>query len=140
MFLLGIGDNMRYQRGFPGGFRAVDFHNAPAGQAANAEREIRSERTGRNGFNLRIGGGVAEFDNGALAILFLYLRHYGAQGGSVVWRGLFLCGHTFLLGRQVGVKIRSALLSKRSLDVNGTRFQLLSFYAVMGGYTIFGDL
>ena len=46
--LLRVGDDVEHQRGFAGGFRPEDFHDAPARNAADAQRQV-DERSCRSG-------------------------------------------------------------------------------------------
>ena len=50
--LLRLGDRVQGERGLAGGFRAVDFDDAPPRQAADAERDVEPERAGRHGLDL----------------------------------------------------------------------------------------
>ncbi len=45
---LRLGDAMDGERGLAGGFGAEDLDDAPSGYAANAERRIERERSGRD--------------------------------------------------------------------------------------------
>ncbi|MNE65847.1 hypothetical protein D3C80_1613640 [compost metagenome] len=47
--LLGLGDHGQGQCGFTRGFRAVDLDDTTFWQAADAQRDVQAERTGRNG-------------------------------------------------------------------------------------------
>jgi hypothetical protein len=53
-FFLRFGDDLQRERGFTGAFRAVNFDDAPARQAADAKRDIEAERTGGDGLDLRL--------------------------------------------------------------------------------------
>ena len=50
--LLRLGDDMQRQRGLARAFRAVDLDHPAARQAADAERDIEPERTGRDHLDL----------------------------------------------------------------------------------------
>ncbi len=48
--LLGLGADLQGQGGLARAFRAVDFDDAPARQATDAQRDVQTERTRWNDF------------------------------------------------------------------------------------------
>ena len=87
--LLRLRDRRQRERGFARAFRAVDFDDAAARQAADAERDVEPERAGRGRLDLghRVVG--AEAHDRALAELPLDLRERAVQrlllvGGPLV--------------------------------------------------------
>src|SRR5690606_11192225 len=70
---LGLGDHMERESRFARGFRPVDFDDAAARQAADADGEIEAERARRDRVDL-LDWTVAETQNRALAEVLLYLR------------------------------------------------------------------
>ncbi len=50
--LLRFGDDVQRQRGLARAFRPIDFDHPALGKAADAQRDIEPERTGRNRFDL----------------------------------------------------------------------------------------
>jgi hypothetical protein len=56
--------------GFAGGFRAEDFGNASARDAADAEGDVERERTGGDGFDDQVMS-IAETHDGAFAKAFI---------------------------------------------------------------------
>jgi hypothetical protein len=86
---LRIGNSMQRQRGFTGRFRAIDFHDAPARQSADAESDVQGNGTGGNGFDRRTGV-IAEAHDRALAKLLINLCKRCFQSLlAVSW-----CGHS----------------------------------------------
>ncbi len=77
--LLGLRDDRERQRRLARGLRAVDLDHAAARHAADAERHVEAERSGRNDFDVGVGRVLAEAHHGALAELFLDLAERGAQ-------------------------------------------------------------
>ena len=75
--LLHLRDHLQAQRGLAGRFRTVDLHDAAARQAADAERDVETERTG--GHHRQVVGdlGFAHFHDGALAELLFDLGEGG---------------------------------------------------------------
>jgi hypothetical protein len=77
--LLHLGDGLQGQRGFARRFGAVDLDDAPARQAADAQRDVEPERAGGHGLHfLDRGVGVHPHDR-ALAELLFNLRQGGGQ-------------------------------------------------------------
>src|SRR5688572_5572159 len=77
--LLGLRDDRQRQRRLARGLRAVDLDHAAARHAADAERHVEAERSGRYDFDVGIGRVLAEAHHGTLAELFLDLAERGAQ-------------------------------------------------------------
>src|SRR3954447_8139095 len=75
---LRVGDRVQRNRGLAARLRTVDLDDPAAGQAADAERDVESDRPG--GDHLDRGAGlVAEPHDGTLAVLSLDLRQRGRQ-------------------------------------------------------------
>ena len=70
--LLCLRNDMQRQRRLAGGFRAVDLNNSALGYAADAERGVERQRTGRDRVDLQIGP-VAKAHDRTLAEVFLDL-------------------------------------------------------------------
>ena len=70
--LLRLCDDMQCKRRFTGGFRTVDLDNSALGYAADTERGIERQRTGRDRVDLQIGP-VAKAHDRTLAEVFLDL-------------------------------------------------------------------
>ena len=70
--LLCLRNDMQRQRRLAGGFRAVDLNNSSLGYAADAERGVERQRTGRDRVDLQIGP-VAKAHDRTLAEVFLDL-------------------------------------------------------------------
>ena len=69
--LLHFRDHMQRDRGLTGGLGAVDLDNASLRNAAESQREIQAQRSGRRGLHIHHIARVAEFHDRALAeILF----------------------------------------------------------------------
>src|SRR6516162_3338466 len=77
---LRLGQAMQSERRFTRGFRAVDFDDAAARQAADAERDIEAERTSGNGVDVHRLHVLAEPHDRALAEAALNLRQRGIKG------------------------------------------------------------
>src|SRR6516162_5146738 len=77
---LRLGQAMQSERRFTRGFRAVDFDDAAARQAADAERDIEAERTSGNGVDVHRLHVLAEPHDRALAEAALDLRQRGIKG------------------------------------------------------------
>ena len=92
--LLGLGQNLQCQRGFTGGFGAVDLNDTAAGHAADAQRQIQAQTAGGDGIDLHRDIG-AQLHNGALAELLFDLGQRGFQ------RGLFVSGRACRLGGSI---------------------------------------
>src|SRR6185312_13006454 len=82
--LLRLGHRVQRERGLAGRFRPVDFHDAAARQAANAEGDIEPERAGRDRLDVHGLVVFAETHNRALAELALDLAERGRQGFRLV--------------------------------------------------------
>jgi len=78
--LLHFGDDLQRQRGLARGFRAVDFDDAATRQAAHAQGDVQTQRTG--GYHLDVLDllAFAQAHDGALAELFLDLGQGSLQG------------------------------------------------------------
>ena len=98
--LLRLGDDMQRQRGLARAFRPEDFDDAAARQAADAERDIEAERTGRDRFDLG-DGALAELHHRALAEIALDLAQRCRQRLVLIHRTLDhakrCCSHDSLL-------------------------------------------
>ena len=70
--LLRLCDDMQCKRRFTGGFRAVDLDNSALRYAADTERGVERQRTGRDRVDLQIGP-VAKAHDRTLAEVFLDL-------------------------------------------------------------------
>ena len=66
------------QRGFARGFRTVDFDDAAARQAADAERDVETERAGGDRLDV-VGARVAQTHDRALAELLFDLAERGGE-------------------------------------------------------------
>jgi hypothetical protein len=75
---LRLGHGVHGQGRLPRGLRAEDLDDAPAGQAADAEREVEGQRTGRDGLDLHVEV-VAHAHDRALAELLLDLSQRGVE-------------------------------------------------------------
>src|SRR5258707_11494374 len=76
---------------------SVDLDDAALGQAADAERDVEAQRTGRDRFDLH-GFALAELHDGALAEGALDLGQGGIQRLVLVFHAFFFdhfqhCGH-----------------------------------------------
>ena len=71
--LLSLGDGVQRERGLAGGFRPVDFDDASARQAADAERDIEAERAGGDDIDIHRPVVLAELHDRALAEISLDL-------------------------------------------------------------------
>jgi hypothetical protein len=85
---LRVGDRVQGHRGLARAFRAVDLDDAPARQAADAERHVQSDRAGRDDFDRHVGA-IAEAHHRALAVLLLDL----CQGDVERLLPVETCGH-----------------------------------------------
>src|ERR1700674_5645749 len=88
--LLRLRDAVQRQRGLARGFGPVDLDHPAARQAADAERQVQRDRSGGKHLDLHVGGGLAQFHDGALAELALDLRER-------IFQGFVFFGHRFLL-------------------------------------------
>ena len=70
---------MQRQSGLAGGFRAVNLHDAPAREAADAKSDVEPERTRRDGLYLHRLLILAEPHDRALAEGAFDLRQGGVQ-------------------------------------------------------------
>ena len=92
--LLCLGQNLQGQRGFTGGFGAVDLDNTAAGHAADAQCQIKAQATGGDGIDLHRDIGT-QLHNGTLAELLFNLCQRGFQ------RGLLIGGRACRLGGSI---------------------------------------
>ena len=76
---LRIGDDMQAERRFAGALRPIDLGDAPARDAADAQRQIEHDRAGRDGFDFDMRPVLAELHDGAFAEAALDLRHRQLQ-------------------------------------------------------------
>ena len=106
--LLGIGHHMQGKRGFTGRFGTIDFHDAALRQAANAQRHVERERTGRDYFDI-LHGLIAEAHGRALAEAFFDLRQSSVQRRLALGIELVLGLGCRILGR-LGLKCHDLLL------------------------------
>ena len=95
--LLSLRHHMECQGGLAGGFRPVDFNDAPTRQAADAQRQVQGQGTGGDGVHLHIGS-VAHAHDRTFAIRTLDLGDGSGQcfllisgGSSGVCTVVFLC-------------------------------------------------
>ena len=82
--LLHLRYDLQAQRRLAGGFRAVDFDDAAARQAAHAQRDVEAERA--RGDDRQVAGdlGLAHFHDRALAELLFDLQQRGGEGFAFV--------------------------------------------------------
>src|SRR5271168_2936454 len=80
---------MQRQRGLARGFRAVNFDDAAARQAADAERDVEAERTGRNRLDLHRLLVLAQAHDRALAERALDLRERRVERLGLVHKSSF---------------------------------------------------
>ena len=79
-FALGVGHHMQRQRGLARGLRAVDLHDAPLGQASDAQRHVQCQRTGGDHLHV-LRGLVPQAHGRTLAEVLLHLRQRRIQRG-----------------------------------------------------------
>ena len=72
--LLCLRYDLEGERGFPGGFRAVDLDDPTAGQASDAERHIELQGSGGNDIDIAHHARVTHAHDGAFTELSLNLR------------------------------------------------------------------
>jgi hypothetical protein len=87
--LLGFGDGVQSERGLAGGLRPVDFDDAALGQAADAERDVETQRTGRNRLDLDRLLVLAQAHDRALAERPFDLRERRVERLGLVHRRAF---------------------------------------------------
>ena len=68
--LLGVGDDVQHQGCFAGRFRSVNFNDATARHAADAEREIQRQRAGGDDVNFDVCLRIAEAHDRAFTVGF----------------------------------------------------------------------
>jgi hypothetical protein len=78
--LLRLGDDLQGQGGLAGGLRAVDFGDAAAREAADAERVVDADGAGRDGFHGRDRVALPEAHDRALAELLFDLADGHVEG------------------------------------------------------------
>ena len=71
--LLYLCNHVECYRGFTTGLRSVDLNDTALRHTAKAQRDIQTDGTGRNGFNIHIGAGIAQFHDRALSVRLLNL-------------------------------------------------------------------
>jgi len=81
---LHFGDDLEGQGRLPGGFRAVDFDDATAGQAADSEGDVEAQGAGRDGLDVAFDLSVAEAHDRALAELLFDLGKRGGESLGLV--------------------------------------------------------
>jgi hypothetical protein len=79
--LLGLGDDVVDERRLARRLRAEDLDDPSAGDAADAERDVKRERTGGDRITVDAGAGVAHPHHAALAELALDLREGPLERG-----------------------------------------------------------
>ena len=103
--LLSLGDAVQGQGGLTGRLGPVDLHNAPPGQAPNAQGQIQGKAAGGHGLHVQ-GRVLPQAHDGPLAVLFFDLGQGSFQGlgllvgtgGAGAHRGFVLFRHgSFLL-------------------------------------------
>src|SRR5690606_2417931 len=87
--LLGFGDAMQRERGLARAFRAVDFDHPPARETTDAERDVESETSGRNRFDLH-GFLLTQLHRRALAECAIDLRERRVERLLTVHVGFLL--------------------------------------------------
>ena len=78
--LLHLGHDVQRQGGFAGAFRPVDLDHPPLGQAADAERDIQTQRSGRVGLHDIAGALLTQLHHRPLAEGPVDLRKRRFQG------------------------------------------------------------
>src|SRR5262245_49440427 len=73
--LLRFGDDLQRQRRLAGSFRTVNFDHPAARHTADTERDVESERTGRNGLHVFDYSAFAELHDRAFAELLFDLAY-----------------------------------------------------------------
>jgi hypothetical protein len=81
--LLAFGNGLQGQGGLARGFRAVDFHHAALGQAADTQRNIQHQRTRRNHLD-RLDHTITHTHHRAFAELLFDLAQGGGKGTLLV--------------------------------------------------------
>ena len=76
---LRLGHDVEGERGLPSALRPIDLHDAPAGDATDAEGEVERQRPGGDGRHLLHGVGT-HLHHRAFAELTLDLRHGHLEG------------------------------------------------------------
>ena len=66
--LLRVGDDVQHQRGFAGRFRAVNFHDAAARNAADTKCKVNRQAAGRYDVNFHQRPRIAEAHDRAVAV------------------------------------------------------------------------
>lgn len=101
-FFLSLRDGAETESSLTGAFRAVDFADSSAGEAACAEREVDGDGTGGDDVDLHFSG-FAEAHQGAGAELFIDAGNGEIEvlavgfGGAFGLFNLCFCGHIFVL-------------------------------------------
>ena len=97
--LLDLRDDLQAQRRLARRLRTVDLDHAPARQAADAERDVETERAGGDDLQVVLDLRLAHFHDRALAELLLDLRKGGGE------RLVLLVVHVCLVeGHEVGLR------------------------------------
>ena len=71
---LSLGDDMDCESGLTGRFRTIDLCDTAARHASHAEGVVKTERTGRDGFNI-LDSLITETHHGACTEIFLKMLH-----------------------------------------------------------------
>ena len=95
-FALCLGYGVEGQGGLTRRFRTVDFHDAPFRVTAHAQGVVQADRAGGDHIHL-LHGLVAEFHDGAAAIVLFYVAQGLGQGVGLGLLGVKLVGG-FLYG------------------------------------------
>ena len=108
--LLGLGDHVVDERRLARGLRAEDLDDAPARDAADAEREVQRQRAGRDRVDLDLRARVAHAHDGALAELALDLGKRALQRGiaGLGWPGFVGAHRVAPLGSRLKVAAHDA--------------------------------
>ena len=72
--------HMESDRRLTTGLRPVDLYNTSLRDSAEAESDIKAQRTGRNCLDIHIGSGITELHNGTFSISFFDLCESRVKG------------------------------------------------------------
>ena len=72
--------HMESDRCLTTGLRPVDLYNTSLRDSAEAESDIKAQRTGRNRLDIHIRTGITEFHNGTFSISFFDLCESRVKG------------------------------------------------------------
>ena len=73
--LLRLCDHMQCNRSLTTGFRTIDFDDTSAGNTAEPQRNIQSQRTGRDSLHVHMRVLIAQLHDRTLAICALNIRY-----------------------------------------------------------------